>query len=103
MANSAYDVFCERMLTDWDAGYRRGRRGFLARLAGATAAMILRDHRDEFTLLDARGVVLRMLGVGVGRDAQAASSLLAGKLVGFWTLVCERAHARACLIESSLL
>jgi hypothetical protein len=70
---------------------------------GKSTAAILRAHQVEFDLGDARGVTVVMSGVGVGRHARFANTDFAQRLVGFWRTVCTRAHARACLIESSVL
>jgi hypothetical protein len=70
---------------------------------GKTSATILRAHAAEFDIGDAREVGVVMRGIGVGRNPRFANTLFARKLVGFWTLVCRRAYARACLIESAAL
>lgn len=70
--------------------------------AGRSTTAILASHAGEFTVPDASGVSIVMRGVGVGRLPEAASTRLAQALVGFWTLVCRRAHAKACLIGSDL-
>ena len=70
---------------------------------GKSPATILRAHAAEFDLGNAREVTMVMRGIGVGRNPRFANTLFAQKLVGFWTLVCRRANARACLIGSSVL
>lgn len=70
--------------------------------AGTSAAAILAAHPGEFSLPNATGVTVVMRGIGVGGRPQAASTRLAGQLVAFWTSVCRRAHAAACLIGSDL-
>lgn len=86
-------------------GPNHGLTDLCGRLAkGQSASSILRAHAEEFRLPDASEVSVVMLGVGVGRNAEAASSVFARRLVGFWTVVvCRRAHARSCLVRSSLL
>src|SRR5581483_5393796 len=71
---------------------------------GQTVASILQARSDEFLLPDASGVMVVMLRVGVGRNPEAANTLLARKLVSFWTTVCRRAqHVKACRIGSGVL
>jgi hypothetical protein len=74
--------------------------GMLA--AGKSPEVILAAHAAEFSLPDATGVTIAMRGIGVGRRPAAASTRLAVTLVGFWSTVCQHAHATACLIGSDL-
>lgn len=64
-------------------------------------AWILRRHRAEFSFGRARGVQVRMEGVGVGRHAAAASTVQAEELVRFWLLVCRRSRA-VCRVGSAV-
>lgn len=85
-------------------GPNRSLTNLCGQLANAkTVTSILSAHRLEFGLPYARGVTIVIRGVGVGRNPQFANTLSAEKLVGFWTTVCRRAHAHACLIGSSIL
>jgi hypothetical protein len=74
--------------------------GLLGR--GEGVERVLATHSAEFQLGDARGVSLRMEGLGVGRFADRASTARAQVLVRFWQTVCARAHAAACEIGSDL-
>jgi hypothetical protein len=74
--------------------------GLLARRV--SVERILATHAAEFRLGDARGVSLRMQGLGVGRFAELASTARAQTLVRFWQAVCARAHAAACEVGSDL-
>lgn len=74
--------------------------GLLGR--GVGVGRILATHAAEFQLGDARGVSLRMEGLGVGRLADRASTARAQVLVRFWQTVCARAHAASCEIGSDL-
>lgn len=74
--------------------------GMLA--AGKSPEAILAAHAAEFSLPDATGVTIAMRGIGVGRRPAAASTRLAVTLVGFWSTVCQRAHAKYCVIGSDL-
>ena len=74
--------------------------GMLA--AGKLPETIVARHAAEFSLPDATGVTIAIRGVGVGRRPEAASTRLAVSVVGFWTMVCRRAHAAACVIGSDL-
>jgi hypothetical protein len=74
--------------------------GLLA--AGESPVRILKAHAAEFSLGDARGVAITMVGIGIGRNESAANTVFARKLVAFWMMVCKRAHARACQIGSAL-
>lgn len=69
---------------------------------GVGLPQILEKHAKEFSLGDARGIRLQMVGLGVGRDAADASTSRAQEVVAFWQLVCARAHAASCLIGSTL-
>lgn len=75
--------------------------GKLAR--GESPDRVLDGAPVEFSLGNASGVSLSMLGVGVGRFAVEASTARAERLVKFWQLVCQHAHASACVIESAVL
>jgi hypothetical protein len=71
--------------------------------SGESSAQILKTHGAEFSLRDARGAVaIEMKGIGVGRDQDAANTLLGQKLVAFWETVCHRAQARSCQIGSAV-
>jgi hypothetical protein len=70
---------------------------------GKKPSAVLRAHAAEFNIGNANGVTLALRGIGVGRNRRFANTVFAQTLVGFWTLVCRRAHARACQIESGLL
>jgi hypothetical protein len=70
---------------------------------GKSPPAILRAHAAEFDLGSAQGVTVALRGIGVGRNPRFANTLFAEKLIGFWALVCRRAHARACQIGSGLL
>ncbi len=73
-------------------------------LAGGTSAQrILQRHAAEFAIGRAAGATVVMKGIGVGGNPNAANSLQARKLVMFWQLVCHRAQAARCVIESSVL
>lgn len=68
---------------------------------GVKPAVILRAHEEEFSIGDARNVSVAVLGIGVGRDLSGSSSILAARLVAFWTLVvCKRAHPASCSVRS---
>lgn len=68
---------------------------------GRKPGWILRHDGREFSLGGARGVLITMEGVGVGRDQSAASTLNAEKLVAFWRLDCHRSKA-VCKIGSAV-
>lgn len=70
--------------------------------AGVSPLTIVARHWLEFALGDLRGVALTMAGVGVGRFADAASTLRAEELVGFWEAACSRAGAAQCVIGSAV-
>ncbi len=95
------------VLTDGcEAPSRSGANAHLTELCGELRkgrkpAWILRHHRREFSLGRARGAVVTMEGVGVGRDQSAASTLQAEKLVAFWALDCHRSKA-VCKIGSAV-
>jgi hypothetical protein len=74
-----------------------------ALMHGKSMTWILRKHPQEFLLPSASTLTLAMRGVGVTRNAAAANTILAERLVTFWTRVCRTAHARACDIRSAVL
>jgi hypothetical protein len=85
-----------------------GPNGRLTDLCGAltrgrSAQAILRRHPGEFAIGDATAVVLVMKGIGLGGDPNDSNTLQTRKLIMFWQLVCRQAHARQCVIGSSVL
>jgi hypothetical protein len=75
--------------------------GALAR--GRSTKTILRHQPAEFAIGRAAGATIVMKGIGLNGDASSSNSLQAEKLIMFWRLVCHRAHARQCVIGSSVL
>ena len=70
--------------------------------AGVSPVTIVARHGLEFALGDLHGVALTVAGVGVGRFADAASTLRAEELVRFWEAACSRAGAGQCVIGSAV-
>ena len=84
-------------------GQNRSLTDLCGKLAkGVTAGRILRTHADEFSLGNAAGITVAMLGVGVERQPDAVSSVFARKLVAFWAAACEQANPAGCQIGSAV-